>query len=47
MLSVAMGAATKHSPDENIEDVIALADKRMYVDKKRIKGEKPGGKIIR
>jgi GGDEF domain-containing protein len=38
MLSVAMGAATKQSSDENIDDVINLADQRMYEDKKRIKG---------
>ncbi|MCL2662237.1 MAG: diguanylate cyclase [Oscillospiraceae bacterium] len=40
VLSVAMGAATKHKPEENFDDVIALADQRMYEDKKRMKGEK-------
>jgi len=38
-LSVAMGAATKQSPEENLDDVIALADQRMYADKERIKNE--------
>jgi diguanylate cyclase (GGDEF)-like protein len=39
ILSVAMGAATKQSTDEYFDDVIALADRRMYEDKKRIKSE--------
>jgi len=38
-LSVALGAATKFSPDENINDVIALADSRMYENKKWIKSQ--------
>jgi GGDEF domain-containing protein len=40
MLSVAMGAATKQDSAESIEDVIDLADMRMYEDKKRIKSQK-------
>jgi len=38
VLSVAMGTATKHEEGENLEDIIALADKLMYEDKKRMKG---------
>jgi diguanylate cyclase (GGDEF)-like protein len=45
ILSVAMGAATKQKTDESFEDIITLADRRMYEDKKRIKSEKPA--IIR
>ena len=37
-LSVALGAAEKKFIDENIEDVIALADGRMYKDKNLYKG---------
>jgi hypothetical protein len=33
-----MGAATKYNINENTEDVINLADQRMYDDKKHIKG---------
>ena len=36
-LSLAMGAATKHNEADNIEDIVALADARMYEDKKRMK----------
>ena len=36
-VSVAMGAAVKHSSQESIDDVIALADSRMYYQKKQIK----------
>jgi len=38
-LSIAMGTATKHDESEYLEDIIALADKLMYQDKKRMKGE--------
>ena len=37
VVSVALGTATKHSMEENLEDVIALADSRMYKDKKQFK----------
>jgi diguanylate cyclase (GGDEF)-like protein len=36
-LSLAMGAATKHNESESLDDVIALADKLMYQDKKYMK----------
>ena len=36
-LSVALGAATKYSDDEDLSDIISLADSRMYEDKKFIK----------
>ena len=42
VVSVALGTATKHSVEENLDDVIALADSRMYEDKKQIK-EQLGG----
>ena len=32
-LSVAIGSATKFSKDENLDDIIALADSRMYKNK--------------
>lgn len=35
-LSVALGAATKQSADENYIDVVNVADKRMYENKKRL-----------
>lgn len=41
VLSVAMGTAVKQSPDEKLDDVISLADRRMYADKERIKNENP------
>ncbi|MCL2077491.1 MAG: diguanylate cyclase [Oscillospiraceae bacterium] len=40
-VSMAMGAATKRAPDESLEDLIAVADKRLYIDKKAMKGEAP------
>jgi len=40
-VSMAMGAATKYSEWESLEDLIVLADSRMYEDKKIMKGEKP------
>ncbi|MCL2573089.1 MAG: diguanylate cyclase [Defluviitaleaceae bacterium] len=36
-LSMAMGMATKHEIHESLVDVIALADNRMYEDKKQMK----------
>ena len=36
-MSAAFGYATRSCPDENIDSIIALADKRMYEDKKKIK----------
>jgi len=38
-LSAAFGYATRIHSEQNIDTVIALADKRMYEDKKRIKNE--------
>lgn len=35
--SLALGAATKFSADERLDDVIASADRRMYEDKRRTK----------
>ncbi|MCL2852553.1 MAG: diguanylate cyclase [Defluviitaleaceae bacterium] len=40
-VSMAMGAATKYSESESMEEIIALADSRMYSDKKAMKGEAP------
>jgi len=42
VVSVALGTATKHSVEENLDDVIALADSHMYEDKKQMK-EQSGG----
>ena len=36
-VSVALGTASKRSAEESIDDVIALADKRMYKDKRQMK----------
>jgi len=36
--SVALGTATKHSSEESLSDVIALADNRMYENKRQMKG---------
>jgi len=38
-LSAAFGYATRSCSKQNIESIIALADKRMYEDKKKIKNE--------
>lgn len=37
IVSASLGAATKHSEKENLDDVIILADSRMYHNKKRFK----------
>lgn len=37
-MSAAFGYATRNCSKEDIDDIIALADKRMYEDKSRIKG---------
>ena len=39
ILSLAMGAATKMNSFEDLDDIIVVADQRMYADKKRIKKE--------
>ncbi|MBU3188949.1 transporter substrate-binding domain-containing protein [Clostridium bowmanii] len=39
-ISAAFGYAIRHCSEENIDTIIALADKRMYEDKKKIKNEK-------
>jgi len=39
VVSAALGTATKSSADENLNDVIALADSRMYGNKKQMKGQ--------
>lgn len=36
-VSVALGTATKHTEEENLDDVIDLADSRMYINKKQMK----------
>lgn len=39
-ISAAFGYAIRHCSEENIDTIIALADKRMYEDKRKIKNEK-------
>ena len=41
LVSMAMGAATKHVESESLEDLIAVADKRLYDDKRVMKGQPP------
>ena len=38
-MSAAFGYATRNYPEENIDSIIALADQRMYEDKKKTKSE--------
>ena len=38
-MSAAFGYATRNCCEENIDSIIALADKRMYEDKKKIKNQ--------
>ena len=38
-MSAAFGYATRKCSEENIDSIIALADKRMYEDKKKIKNQ--------
>ena len=38
-MSAAFGFATRNCSEENIDTIIALADKRMYENKKKIKNE--------
>jgi len=40
-VSMAMGAAAKCQEEESLEEVVNLADERMYEDKKAMKGEAP------
>jgi len=42
VISVAFGTATKHSVEENLDDVIALADSRMYENKREMKEQSDG-----
>ena len=38
-VSAASGSATRDCPNQNIDSIIALADKRMYEDKNRMKSK--------
>ena len=39
-VSMAMGTATKHSPEESLDEIIAMADSYMYEDKKLMKAKR-------